>query len=84
MYLLWGALSLGQNSTPPTPTQCGFQVKSCFNFWDMLVTGITGGIFGMRTVKVLVFKDSPCDPKIQKMERKIEKKEMEEIKENRK
>ena len=72
LYLFWGAVSLGQ-SQPVLPQDCGYQVKSSFNFIDMLVTGLTGGIFGMRTVKILVHKDGPCDPKVQRIERKEEK-----------
>lgn len=72
LYLFWGAVSLGQ-SQPVIPQGCGFQVKSSFNFIDMLVSGLTGGIFSMRTVKILVYKDGPCDPKVMKMEKKEEK-----------
>ncbi|HWB62200.1 MAG TPA: hypothetical protein VG603_01730 [Chitinophagales bacterium] len=75
MYLLWGLIALGQ-SNPPAPADCGYQVKSAFNFWDALVSSLTGGIFSMRTVKIMVFKNSPCDPAVQKLERKLDKKRM--------
>ena len=74
LYVFWGLLALNP-SQPKLPETCGYQLKSSFNFADVLVTSITGGIFSMRTVKVLVFKDSPCDPKIIKQERVIEKEE---------
>src|SRR5579863_5893854 len=74
MYLFWGLVPIGQ-AQPRTPVECGYQVKSVFNFWDMLVSTITGGIFDLRTVKILVRKESPCDPAVMKLERKIEKKE---------
>ena len=51
VYLFWGLISLGQ-SQPPTPTQPDYQVKTSFNFWDSVVSGITGGLVGLRTVKV--------------------------------
>ena len=72
MYLFWGLVSLGQ-SQPAMPQGCGYQVKSSFNFIDMLAGTLTGGIFGMRTVKIMVNKDGPCDPAILKIERKEQK-----------
>jgi len=71
-YLFWGLVALGQSS-PPAPQECGFQVKSSFNLIDCIVTTITGGIFSMRSVKVLVTKDGKCDPAIMKIERKMDK-----------
>jgi hypothetical protein len=72
MYVLWGLLPINQ-AQPVLPQGCGYQVKSSFNFIDALVSGITLGIFDMRTVKILVKKDSPCDPAILKIERKEDK-----------
>ncbi len=77
LYLFWGLVALG-HSQPSIPVECGFEVKSAFNFWDMLVSGITAGIFGMRTTKILVFRDGPCDPKVRRLERKEEKQEIRE------
>jgi len=77
MYLVWGLIPLG-HSQPVLPQQCGYQVKSCFNFWDALVSSITGGIFSMRTVKIIVYKNGQCDPAVRKLERKVEKKELKE------
>jgi hypothetical protein len=75
MYLFWGLVAINQ-SQPKLPVDCGYQLKSSFNFVDALVSTVTGGIFSMRTVKVLVFKDSPCDPKVIKQEHRLEKEEM--------
>ena len=72
MYVLWGLYRL-KHTQPAIPQGCGFQVKTSFNFVDALATGVTLGIFGMRTVKIMVKKDSPCDPKILKIERKENK-----------
>ena len=74
MYVLWGLLALKQ-AQPQLPVQCGYQLKTSFNAIDGIVSTLTLGIFSMRTQKTLVFKDSPCDPKIIKQERKIEKEE---------
>jgi hypothetical protein len=78
-YLFWGLMALGHNQ-PQLPAECGFQVKSVFNFWDMLVSGITGGIFSMRSTRILVYRDGPCDPKLKKLERKKHRKELKEEK----
>jgi len=75
MYLFWGLVAINQ-SQPALPVECGYQIKSSFNVIDAIISTLTGGIFSMRTVKVEVFKDSPCDPKIRKLERKLEKEEM--------
>jgi len=72
IYLFWGLVSLGQSS-PVAPPDCGYQIKSCFNFFDCLATTVTGGIFSMRNVKILVNKDSRCDPAVMKLERKVDK-----------
>ncbi|MDB5282075.1 MAG: hypothetical protein JWO06_1150 [Bacteroidota bacterium] len=80
-YLFWGGWALNK-ANPHAPAECGYQVKSSFNLIDMLVTTLTGGIFSMRTVKILVYKNSTCDPAVQKMERKLEKREMKERMEN--
>jgi hypothetical protein len=71
LYVLWGLMAL-KHAQPETPIECGYQIKTSFNAVDAIVSVLTGGIFSMRTVKVLVFKDSPCDPKIQRQERKVE------------
>ena len=75
LYLFWGLVAINQ-SQPQLPVECGYQIKSSFNAIDAIVSGLTGGIFSMRSVKVLVFKDSPCDPKVIKEEKKYQKEEM--------
>jgi len=77
MYLFWGLLPIGQ-AQPRAPQGCGYQVKTAFNFVDILINGITGGIFGTRNIKILVNKGGPCDPAILKIERK-ENKEIREL-----
>jgi len=72
MYVLWGLLPL-KHTQPVVPQGCGYQVKSSFNFVDVVVSGLTLGIFGMRTVKIMVHKGGPCDPAIIKIEKKEEK-----------
>jgi hypothetical protein len=79
LYLFWGLVAINQ-SQPKLPAECGYQIKSSFNAIDGIVSALTGGIFSMRSVKVLVFRDSPCDPKIIKQERKLQKEEMKEHK----
>jgi hypothetical protein len=72
VYLFWGAIACG-HPAPATPSACGYQIKTAFNTTDMLINLITGGIVGTRNIKILVNKNSQCDPAIQKFERKVEK-----------
>ena len=74
MYVLWGLVAL-KHPEVKTPMDCGYIVKTSFNGVDAIVSILTGGIFSMRTVKIEVLKDSPCDPKIMKQERRIENEE---------
>ena len=53
MFLFWGLLPLTPTN-PKEPTDGNYQVQVSTQFVDWLVTRITGGIFGLRTVKVLV------------------------------
>lgn len=72
-YLFWGFKAL-KTAQPAMPSPgCGYQVRTSFTFLDGLVNTLTLGIFGMRTVKIMVNKDSPCDPAIIKQERKIDR-----------
>ncbi|MCQ2280756.1 MAG: Bor family protein [Bacteroidales bacterium] len=50
-YLFWGLIPLGRTSAA-TPQEQPCQVRTSFNFWDALISGITGGIFSMQTIKV--------------------------------
>ena len=50
-YLFWGLIPLGRTSVA-TPTEESCQIRTSFNFWDALVSTITGGFFTMQTIKV--------------------------------
>lgn len=52
-YLFWGLIALG-NSNPAAPQSGNYQIKTSYNFWDGFVSMLTGGIFSMRTVRILV------------------------------
>lgn len=82
VYLFWGLIALGAPQ-PATPTECGYQIKSAYNGWDMLISLFTGGIVGTRNVKILVSKNSKCDPAVQKLQNKVDKAKLKkELKEN--
>jgi hypothetical protein len=74
LYVLWGLAAL-KHPEVKVPAECGYRIKTSFNGADVIVSILTAGIFSMRTVKIEVLKDSPCDPKIIKQERHIEKEE---------
>ncbi len=75
MYVLWGLMSLKPREAK-LPVDCGYQIKTSFNGIDAVVSVLTLGIFSMRTEKVMVIKNSPCDPKIIKQENKLQYEEM--------
>lgn len=52
-YLFWGFVKLGKGQ-PVIPEDKNLQVKTSYNVFDALVTTLTGGIFSMQTVKILV------------------------------
>ena len=54
-YLFWGLISLNPNS-PQLPAHGNYQVKTCFNFEDALLSLISCGIISHRTTKVLEYK----------------------------
>ncbi len=56
VYLFWGFMSLG-NSQPKIPDHGNIQIKTSYNVADAFVAGLTGGLFAMRTIKVLVKKE---------------------------
>lgn len=72
VYLFWGLIAVG-NPHPATPKECGYQIKSAYNGVDMLINLLTGGIVGTRNIKVLVSKDSKCDPAVKRLQDKVEK-----------
>ena len=54
-YLFWGLLPLNQNSIK-TPEHGNYQVKTCFNFEDALLSLVSIGIVSHRTTKILEYK----------------------------
>ncbi len=50
-YLFWGLIPLGHTSVN-TPGDGDCQVRTKFGFVDWLVSGITGGIFSMQSIRV--------------------------------
>ena len=51
VYLFWGLAPLGRTRVAVPPTgNC--EIRTYFNFWDVLLSGITGGLFSMQTIKV--------------------------------
>lgn len=55
VYLFWGIIAVGQGQ-PATPTSPNYQIKTSFNFWDGVISSLTGGIVSTRSVKVYVKK----------------------------
>jgi len=55
MYLLSGLIALNQ-ADPKKPTDGNYQVITNQNLWDAFVSGFTGSIFCMRTIKIVVKK----------------------------
>lgn len=51
MYLFWGLIPLGRTRLG-TPADGNCEVRTCYNFWDALLSCLTGGIFEMQTIKV--------------------------------
>ena len=56
MYLFWGLIPLGRTRLG-TPTDGNCEVRTCYNFWDALLSCITGGIFEMQTITVKAKKN---------------------------
>lgn len=57
LYLFWGLVPLGRTQ-PAMPPHRNIQIKTSTNIVDLLITGVTGGLFSTQTVKVLVKKGS--------------------------
>lgn len=58
-YLFWGLIPLGRTSIA-TPEDGVCQVRTKFNFVDWLVSGLTGGIFSMQSIRV--YAKRPAEP----------------------
>jgi hypothetical protein len=56
MWLFWGLISINEGQTA-TPSDGNYMIKTKTKFIDGIVTGLTAGIFTMRTVKVKVKQD---------------------------
>lgn len=50
-YLFWGLLPIGRTNIA-TPRNGSCEVRTSYRFWDFFLTGITGGIFSMQTIKI--------------------------------
>ena len=50
-YLFWGLVPLGRTNVA-TPPHGNCQIRTCYNFWDALVSALTAGIFEMQTITV--------------------------------
>ncbi|MBQ7388572.1 MAG: hypothetical protein IJW01_04310 [Paludibacteraceae bacterium] len=59
-YLFWGLLPLGRTRVA-TPASGNCEVRTRYNFWDALVSTITGGIFQMQTIRVYAKKQKQQD-----------------------
>jgi Bor protein len=53
LYLFKGLVALN-NPDPAKPTDGNYQIKTCQNLVDDVVSSITFGVFNMRTIKILV------------------------------
>lgn len=51
-YLFLGLAALNKVD-PPKPADANYQIVSYLNVFDVIVTGITFGVFSTRTIKVL-------------------------------
>lgn len=70
-YLLFGLVRLNHVNPPMPPANVGFEIKSGFTFVDGILTAITAGIYGQRTVKILVGKEVEQDLKMQMPQQKL-------------
>lgn len=55
LYLFWGLVPLGRTKVN-TPPSGNCQIRTSYNFWDALLSSITGGLFEMQTIKVKAIK----------------------------
>ncbi len=56
MWLFWGLVNINDGQTA-TPSNGNYMIKTKTKFVDGLLTGITAGIFTMKTVKTKVKKE---------------------------
>ena len=51
LYLFWGLIPIGRTRVAVPPTgNC--EIRTFRNFWDVLLSGVTGGLFATQTIKV--------------------------------
>ena len=62
-YVLFGLVRINNPAVKVPPMGVGYEIKTGFSFWDGLLTGITGGIYGQRTVRILVERSVERDIK---------------------
>jgi len=55
-YVLFGLVRLNHENPQLPPSTVGYEIKSGFTLVDGLLTMVTAGIYGQRTVKILVNK----------------------------
>ena len=53
-YILFGLIRLNETHLKFPPMGVGFEIKSSFSLEDGFLTLITGGIYGQRTVRILI------------------------------
>ncbi len=61
VYLFWGLLPISTGQ-PPLPATGNYTIETSTQFEDGLIYILTDGIFGMRTVKILVKTLPPPTP----------------------
>ncbi len=59
-YLFWGLLPVN-NSSANVPVHGDYQVKTCFNVEDALLSLISCGIISYRTIKVLEYRQDKIE-----------------------
>ena len=65
-YILFGLVRINNPAVKAPPLGVGYEIKSGFTFVDGLLTLITVGIYGQRTVKVLIERTVERDIKEKK------------------
>jgi hypothetical protein len=73
-YLVFGLVRLNHVNPPTPPANVGYEIKSSFTFVDGLLTLITAGIYGQRSVKILVDKSVERDIKMEQQSQQNQKK----------
>lgn len=53
VYLFGGLIAIGE-AVPALPASGNYQIKTSHNVVDWLVTGLTGNLISLRTVKIRV------------------------------